>query len=410
MLSPRKSVVISRFAVLSVICCAAFVGANYSQNSTEAVPKTRSSSQHQRRWALVIGNQNYIRNPLRTSANDARVMAEALGELGFEVVAKENLATKADMESAVQEFEKKLKAGGVGLFYYAGHAIQINSNNYLVPVNADIRTLNDLSGEALDIRTVYRAMQNDSGDLKLIILDACRNNLLPPISPDGGRSISLQGLAPPGTLAPNESIIAYATDPNTGAPEDTLGDHSRYTRALLKYIRQPGLRIEDFFKLVKSYVSENTDGYQRPWTTSSVSVRNRDVYFREPAYITAAMENADDELIAVVNGEVVMAWTIDQRNPKSIPLKLGRNTLVLSVYNARTFSDIFRLVPEGWSYKIRFNSKDNLQVDFEAGENRPQTGGPRHGKMFAVATATIIVDEKSGKTSFVDINKEIWRQ
>jgi hypothetical protein len=270
--------------------------------------------------------------------------------------------------------------------------------------------LNDLTGEALDIRTVYHAMQNDSGDLKLIVLDACRNNLLPPTSSDGASSISIQGLAPPGTLAPNESIIAYATDPNTGAPEDTLGDHSRYTRALLKYIRQPGLRVEDFFKLVKSYVSENTDAYQRPWTTSSVSVRNRDVYFREPAYITAAIENADDELIAAVNKETVMAWSIDQKNPKSISLKLGLNTLALYVYNARTFSDIFRLNPEGWSYKICFNTKDNLQTCFEGVENRPKTGGPHHGKMFAVATASIMVDEKSGKISFMDINKEVWKQ
>jgi len=406
----RKNVVISTLAVLSVMCCVAFIEANHSQVSASAITKTGSINQNQPRWALVIGNQSYTRNPLRTSTNDARDMAEALGELGFEVLAKENLSTKADMEAVVQEFEKKLKTGGVGLFYYAGHGIQVNGNNYLVPVNADIRTLNDLNGEALDIRTVYHAMQNDSGDLKLIILDACRNNLLPPISSDGGSSISIQGLAPPGTLAPNESIIAYATDPNTGAPEDTLGDHSRYTRALLKYIRQPGLRIEDFFKLVKSYVSENTDGYQRPWTTSSVSVRNRDVYFREPAYITAAIGNADDELIAAVNKETVMSWSIDQKKPKSISLKLGLNTLVLYVYNARTFSDIFRLNPEGWSYNICFNTKDNLQTCFAGMENRPKTGGPHHGKMFAVATASIMVDEKSGKISFTDINREVWKQ
>ncbi|MDO9632911.1 MAG: caspase family protein, partial [Humidesulfovibrio sp.] len=129
----------------------------------------------ERRIALVIGNGAYKAAPLKNPVNDARDMAASLKRLGFDVTLLTD-AGQQQMDAAVREFGLKLRQGGAGLFYYAGHGLQVAGENYLVPVNANIQTESDVRYTCLPAGMVLGKMEDARNDLNIIILDACRNN------------------------------------------------------------------------------------------------------------------------------------------------------------------------------------------------------------------------------------------
>ncbi len=142
--------------------------------SMNAAQRTIKRNTLETRLALVIGNGAYKNSPLRNSVNDARDMTEALKKLGFEVIYKKNSGLRA-MEKAVRKFGKRLKNGGAGLFYFAGHGVQTEGKNYLIPVGAEIEQETDVKYEAMDAGRVLDAMYNAENRLNIVILDACRN-------------------------------------------------------------------------------------------------------------------------------------------------------------------------------------------------------------------------------------------
>jgi uncharacterized caspase-like protein len=215
-----------------------------------------------RRVALVIGNGTYPSAPLRNPVNDARDMAAALRGLGFEVILREN-ATLRQMEEAVDELWKRLKAGGAGLFFFAGHGLQVSGRNYLVPVDARLAAEQDVKYRCMDAGLVLGRMENAGNQLNIVILDACRNN---PYSRNF-RSVS-EGLAK--MDAPRGSIVAYATAPDSVAA-DGAGKNGVYTGQLLKHMRTPGLPIEEMFKRVRIGVLGETQDKQVPWEASSLT-------------------------------------------------------------------------------------------------------------------------------------------
>lgn len=215
----------------------------------------------ERRVALVVGNSNYLMSPLPNPVNDARDLAQALGELKFEVMYQENLSQK-ELRAAIRTFGEKIKAGGVGLFYYAGHAIQLQGRNYLIPVNARISKEAEIEPESVDFSLVLAQMQSAQNHMNIVILDACRNN---PFS-NRFRSVA-NNLAP--LDAPSGTLIAYATAPGSEA-WDGKGRNGVYTRELLKTIRTAGLSIEEVFKNVRVSVQKQTAGRQIPWESSSL--------------------------------------------------------------------------------------------------------------------------------------------
>lgn len=219
----------------------------------------------QKRTALIIGNGEYTNaRKLANPANDASDMAKSLTELGFEVISGVNLNLK-QMNDKVREFGDKLKAnGGVGLFYYAGHGIQVGGRNYLIPVEADISREDEIDFAALNFDLVLRKMATANNGLNIVILDACRNN---PFARSWSRSADEGGLAQ--VSAPTGTFIAYATSPDKTASDGT-GRNGLYTSELLKYIRQPNMKIEDAFKQVTIAVDRVSGGKQVPWTSSSL--------------------------------------------------------------------------------------------------------------------------------------------
>jgi formylglycine-generating enzyme required for sulfatase activity len=226
------------------------------------VPQSTSA-----KWALIIGNNNYKVCPLRNPVNDASALAKVLGQFGFKVILKKN-ADLATMEDSLEEFGKNLRKGGVGLFFYAGHGVQVSNTNYLIPVDANIKKDRDVKRVALDVEKVLDEMADAKNNINIVILDACRDNPFPKSS----RS-AFKGLA--GIDAPEGTIVAFSTSPGKVA-DDGPGKNSPYTAALIESIKKPGLPIEQVFKAVRQKVKESTNNNQIPWESTSLT---GDFYF-----------------------------------------------------------------------------------------------------------------------------------
>ena len=224
-----------------------------------------------KRVALVVGNAAYTSLPALTNPrNDATDIAKALEGLKFEVILKTDLDLVA-MRKAIRQFRKKLKKGAVGLFYYSGHGLQVDGINYLLPIDATVEYAEDIPQVAVDANEVLNALRAKKLAFSFVILDACRNNELKRRDQQ-----AVQGLAR--MDAPEGALVAYATGPNQLA-SDGFGRNSIYTGELLKEIDQPGLRIEDVFKRVRSSVSRTSGGRQVPVEFTSLTA---DFYFLPP--------------------------------------------------------------------------------------------------------------------------------
>lgn len=220
--------------------------------------------QKEKRLALLIGNSDYIHGgSLSNPVNDVRAMAEALQEVGFEVMKFENLRQK-DMKKSIDDFGKRLYDYDVGLFYYAGHGIQSDGFNYLIPVESQLLAYEDVEYDCVRADRILRKMEYASTDVNVLILDACRDN---PFERKWSRAASGKGLA--FMDAPSGSIIAYATSPGRTAADGT-GKNGLYTEALLKYIQKRGLQIEEVFKNVRKEVEQRSSGKQTPWESTSL--------------------------------------------------------------------------------------------------------------------------------------------
>ena len=233
-------------------------------------PSATPGATQPQRVALVIGNASYREAPLVNPANDARAIAAVLREAGFTVLLHVDLDQRG-LAAAVREFGERLRKGGVGLFYFAGHGMQIKGRNYLVPVGADIQREDEVAYAALDAQAVLDKMESAGNGTNLMILDACRNN---PFA-RSFRSAS-QGLAP--MEAPVGTLVAFATAPGAVASDGT-GSNGLYTQHLLSAMRRPGAKVEDVFKQVRAAVRRDSQGKQIPWEATSLE---GDLYIVEP--------------------------------------------------------------------------------------------------------------------------------
>jgi hypothetical protein len=222
------------------------------------------------RVALVIGNSDYQHERLANPGNDAQDMAQTLRALGFTVILKENL-DRRELAQALSEFAQTLRRGSsVGLFYYAGHGVEVGGVNYMLPVQAQIDSEADVEFEAIDVQRVLRQMEEAGNQANILIIDACRNN---PFGRSFGRNSASRGLAR--MNAPVGSIVASSTAPGAVAADGAYGRNSPYTKHLLRLILQP-LDIEQLFKEVRKAVLAETQGKQVPWEASSLIA---DFYF-----------------------------------------------------------------------------------------------------------------------------------
>lgn len=224
----------------------------------------------ERRIALVIGNSAYQHAPqLANPQNDAGDMASKLTGLGFVVVTGRDLDL-AGMRRSIREFVRKLEGADVALFFYAGHGLQVNGDNYMIPVDAQLQSNNDLDFEALPIELVLSAMERNA-KVNVVFLDACRDN---PLAVTLARSLGTRSVAVGRGLAKLDtgvgSLIAFATQPGN-VSLDGAGRNSPFTTALLKHLGTPGQSVTDDMIAVRRAVLQVTDGKQIPWDSSSLT-------------------------------------------------------------------------------------------------------------------------------------------
>jgi len=205
------------------------------------------------RVALVIGNGSYDTAPLANPASDARAVAKALRAVGFSVTFEKDLGN-LEMKRALSEFGRTLEAGGVGLFYYAGHGIQHDGTNYLVPVDAELKRPDDLEIYGVQADAVLAKMENAGNRVNIVILDACRND---PFSRSSGGGLAM--------MDARGTFLAYASGAGRVATDEGV-----YAKALVDHLDTPGAKIEDVFKTVGQEVEDATHNAQSPWVGSNL--------------------------------------------------------------------------------------------------------------------------------------------
>jgi hypothetical protein len=228
------------------------------------------------RLALVIGNANYVKlGRLNNPSRDARLIAEKLRQLGFEVTETADRDLKG-MSGDVDDFAGRIKERGpetVSLLYYAGHGLESDSINYLVPVNADIKRRSDVATRSLSVKRIAERLSAAGNQLNILIIDACRDNPFP----EGAAPAVTLGLVPMGAVY--GVFIASSTGSGKIAFDGDDG-HSPYTKALAEAIAMPGEKLEDVFKSVRRQVRLATSEQQIPWESTSLEL---DFYFVPPA-------------------------------------------------------------------------------------------------------------------------------
>ena len=241
--------------------------------------------------ALIIANTNYAESPLKNPANDAKIVGAALSKAGFKTIVVNNVS-RDQLFQSVKRFTDSLKADSIALVYYAGHGVQINKNNYLLPI--DIKLTNDvgIQSEAYPLDHMVERLNKSKSAVNILVLDACRNN--PFQNSDQFRGLSALGLTK--TISPRGMLIAYSTQPGTLA-RDGSGNNSIYAKAFSNVIKRPGITIEEAFNLVAQVVRVETDDLQQPVIETSIADR---FYFLPPPDVAMIPRNYKREVVNIV--------------------------------------------------------------------------------------------------------------
>ena len=218
------------------------------------------SQEKEKRLALVIGNANYDKGELKNPVNDARLIASTLDSLDFDVILKENLSTKRDMTAAIREFGSRRSEYDVAFVYYAGHGVQVDDENFLLPTKETFEEEFDVIDYGVSVQNIMRYLRAQTNQVNILILDACRDN---PFESSWGNTRSLKGQGLAKIPPPTGSLIAFSTDSGQTAP-DGDGENSIYSTSLSKNMLLEDTSIDQVFRNVRAEVLGETGGAQRP--------------------------------------------------------------------------------------------------------------------------------------------------
>jgi hypothetical protein len=357
--------------------------------------RARADGQNQPggRFALLIGNSNYVADDPVNGIKDADEMAEYLRQLHFAVTPPLHDATLKEMKEALTTFGSQISNASVVVFFFSGHGYQTGNDNFLVPTDGSIVPASSIS--LTNIKNTL-ALAPDAA-VKLVFLDACREDKHIPTGKP-------QGLDP--TLSPSlpATLYAFATGPNLTAPAGSPDGYSPFTLALLNSIREPGLGI---IKLLDRVKKEVADENQLP---AVVNFGVPPEFFLQPPVVAQATipSPPQSDLFVVLNGNVVLDST--QASGAALPLNPGENSLSLLVSNGKTYRNGQTWErTEGWKYAFQLDLPDGRRLPFGDSEDVPFKDGPHHGKVFTVFRAKLIVDE-TGKlpVQLKDSDDKAW--
>lgn len=238
----------------------------------EDKPATDNQLLVNKKVALLVGNCDYHDNAkLKNCINDASAYESKLKALGFRTIIIKD-GNKETIDKAINEFSIQVRNADVGLFFYSGHGIQLNGENYLIPIDAEITSPADIDYRCNRASYVLSKMEDVNCSLKIMILDACRTN---PFTRGWFKGYAHEGL---GSMnATTGTIIAFATSPNCVAYDGEIDGNSPYMYGLLEMLKEPHIEIVNYFSKVSAYVYKLTNEQQKPWF--SCSALTGDFYF-----------------------------------------------------------------------------------------------------------------------------------
>ncbi|EDZ63604.1 bifunctional periplasmic peptidase (C14 family)/ peptidyl-prolyl cis-trans isomerase (Cyclophilin family) [Sulfurimonas gotlandica GD1] len=272
----------------------------------------------EQRVALVIGNNQYDSNrlgKLQNPINDSRAMKDKLKDLGFKVYYGENLTVR-EMRKKLRDFGEELQKGGVGLFFFAGHGIESQGQNYLIGKDSNLISEDEIEDETLELSRVINKMNKSGNRLNIVLLDACRNN---PFSRSSGGGLAKVQNA-------KGMFIAYATSPGEVA-SDGNKNNGVFTEQIIKHIDTEGIPIGRMFKRVKKDVYEKTNQKQRPWTHDDII---GDFYFKLPT--------KSDDKFAALEKSLIAPIKLDSYTEKAAS---ESNTIVLETTQGKIEIDLY---------------------------------------------------------------------
>ena len=219
-----------------------------------------------KRIALVIGNARYPKVPLDNPENDARLIAANLRKLGFEVNEQINVNV-LQFRRALREFARRVQEDdAIAVLYYAGHGVQIDGRNFLLPVDINLRDQEEVKDESVDIEELFLSrIEKARSHPRIVILDACRDN------PFAGKTRNIRSAGGLAEMGARGTLIAFASAPGAPAEDGPSGRNSVYTKHLAEEMMVPGLEVEQMFKNVRVKVLRDTRERQLPWVNTSLT-------------------------------------------------------------------------------------------------------------------------------------------
>jgi len=270
----KKGDILRLIVVLLLILLSLIIFNSYEDNPSST----------KRKVALIIGNSNYKGerlNALKNPENDAMEMMNVLKDRGFEIIYDVNV-TESKFEEHIKDFNTKLaEDADVGLLFFAGHGIEVNNINYLLPIDATLKYKRDVKYEAINLNDIIDDMKEARNSLNIIILDACRNN---PFSDT--RAVTKGGLAE--VKAPRGLFISYSTGAGNVALDNKKGDNGLFTKYLIEYIKEP-LTLQEIFRKTRTKVKEESNGEQDPVVYDNTI--NSKFYFTQPSNIFSKVKD-----------------------------------------------------------------------------------------------------------------------
>jgi caspase domain-containing protein len=358
------------------------------------------------RVALVIGNSEYP-EPV-SGTKDAIDMACYLQQLGFTVIGPELdhdiKEIRDNPDSAFKKFGQLIPKAKVVVFFFSGHGLQSQGENYLLPKSARFSAKGLLS-----LSDVLKKISIASRDaVKIVILDACRNR----------DSIEIEDLTPDKeglakvedeTLGRN-TIVGFATLFDQAAASGKRDENSPYTKVLLSHLREPGLEIRELLNRVSFEVSQDPDNHQQPWDEGGQNF-DKPFFLRDQVKMKAKIGWADDNLLLLVNGQDVLSGK--SQEDALIGLRAGDNSVEVRIFNDRTYRNHHTWESaEGWSYELEFMDAAGRPLDapWEDHEEAVFKDGPHHGKWFTVARTSFYVDPGTAKLTPGSPDKDVWKR
>ncbi|MDA9631902.1 caspase family protein [Bacteroidota bacterium] len=320
-------------------------------------------SQDEKRLALVIGNSNYDKGELKNPVNDARLIASTLDSLDFDVILKENISTKREMLSAIKEFGIKRSEYDIAFVYYAGHGIQIENENFLLPTKEVFEEEFDVMDYGVSVQNIMRYLKAETNKVNILILDACRDN---PFESNWNTTRSLKGSGLAKIPPPTGSLIAFSTDSGQTAPD---GDekNSFYTISLSKNMLLKDTSIDQMFRNIRAEVLAKTGGLQRPVEATQLT---GNTYYLLPNMFEEEFLLIDEILISNENLNKALETTniILSKSPE-LYSALQKKANVLTLMNKpKEAADIYRSLIKKNPFDIKNKISYIIHDDYSVSE------------------------------------------